>query len=104
MSKQSSIGYLLELIRLNDKEFYAMLFDDKVIEKAKQMHKQEIVEAYRNGRTDQQSGIDKWYNRSSSGYYEITYGGNQWTSELLTKYSRAKWWLTTPTSLNTGKK
>lgn len=44
MSKQSSIEYLLELIRLNDKEFYAMLFDDKVIEKAKQMYENELRE------------------------------------------------------------
>ena len=73
MSKQSSIEYLLELIRLNDKEFYAMLFDDKVIEKAKQMHKEEIDYALIKGHSDcgiftMQSECDK--------YYQETYGGN----------------------------
>lgn len=52
-----------------------------IIEQAKQMHKEEIVKAYRDGRTDQQSGIDKWYNRSSNGYYQETYGSSPKTSD-----------------------
>ena len=72
MSKQSSIEYLLELIRLNDKEFYAMLIDDKVIEKAKQMHKEEIESAYCDGGV----GVrDKTY-KGMHEYYQKTYGGD----------------------------
>lgn len=74
--KQSSIKWLVtELNQMIDyipTNKWDAIAD--IVQQAKQMHKEEIVEAYRSGRTDQQSGIDKWYNRSSSGYYEITYG------------------------------
>ena len=54
---------------------------DHLQQEAKQMQKEEIVKAYRDGRTDQQSGIDKWYNRSSNGYYQETYGSSPKTSD-----------------------
>lgn len=89
MSKQTSIQWFAE----KDTELTIQFLEGKLnqiqlaiekmqcLNKAKQMHKEEIVEAYRNGRTDQQSGIDKWYNRSSSGYYQETYGGSPKTSD-----------------------
>ena len=82
MSKQSSIEWLVNCIT-EDHMIKAKSLNEwhNIFEKAKQMHKEEIVEAYRNGRTDQQSGIDKWYNRSSSGYYQETYGGSPKTSD-----------------------
>jgi hypothetical protein len=38
-----------------------------------EQERQQILEAYREGRTDQQSPIDKWYERTSADYYNQTY-------------------------------
>ena len=43
------------------------------IEIAKGKNEEEIKEAYREGRTDQQSGIAKWYNRNAQYYFNQTY-------------------------------
>ena len=40
----------------------------------KAIEKEQIIEAYRNGRTDQQTRVPKFYNRSSALYYTSTYG------------------------------
>ena len=73
--KQSSIEYLLELIRLNDKEFYAMLFDDKVIKQAKQMHKEEIEDAYGHGQNNgYMYAHQKAITITKENYYSQTYG------------------------------
>ena len=41
---------------------------------AKEMHKQEIINAYRDGRSDQQSERpSKFYNRLSEQYYQETF-------------------------------
>ena len=84
MIKQSSIEYLLELIRLNDKEFYAMLFDDKVIEKANQMHKEEITDAWNNGMKS-----DNGHFGTSEQYYQETYGSSPKTSDNGPEYDSA---------------
>jgi hypothetical protein len=47
MKKQTAVEYLIEMIRLNDKDFYAMLFEDKVIEQAKEMEYEQIIDAYK---------------------------------------------------------
>jgi hypothetical protein len=38
------------------------------------IEKEQIIDAYRNGRTDQQTRVPKFYNRSSAIYYTSTYG------------------------------
>ena len=51
---------------------------DKVIEQAKEMHKHEIIESYREGRTAQKSKKpSKFYNRTSEQYYNEAFGGNE---------------------------
>jgi hypothetical protein len=48
------------------------------IEKALQMEKQQIIDAYRDGRSDQQSERQsKFYNRMSEQYYNETFKKNQ---------------------------
>ena len=37
------------------------------------IEKNQIIEAYRNGRTDQQSKDSRWHNRTSIFYYNETY-------------------------------
>jgi hypothetical protein len=41
---------------------------------ALKLEKEQIIEAYRDGRTDQQTRVPKFYNRSSAIYYTSTYG------------------------------
>ena len=64
---QTAVDYLIEMIRLNDKEFYAMLFDDGVIEQAKAIEKEQIEMAYANGSND------RLKNRINEQYYNETY-------------------------------
>ena len=46
--------------------------EDKFLE-AIAIEKEQIIEAYRDGRTDQQTRVPKFYNRSSAIYYTSTY-------------------------------
>lgn len=41
---QTAVDYLIEMIRLNDKEFYAMLFEDGVLQQAKQIENEQRKE------------------------------------------------------------
>ena len=50
---------------------------ESVFEQAKAMHKEEMKESYREGRTDQQSSSDSFYNRNAESYYNETFGGEQ---------------------------
>ena len=45
-----------------------------LLQQALEMEKQQIIEAYREGRTDQQSRMPLFYNRSAEHYYNETYG------------------------------
>jgi hypothetical protein len=74
---QTSIEWFIEhllgsgLLRLTKEEhkLYSELRD-----KAKQMHKKEIIESYRDGRSDQQSERpSKFYNRMAEQYYQETF-------------------------------
>ena len=49
----------------------------EVFEQAKAMHKEEVVDAYREGRTDQQSSSDSFYNRNAEQYYNEKFGGEK---------------------------
>ena len=49
----------------------------EVFEQAKAMHKEEIKESYREGRTDQQSSSDSFYNRNAESYFNETFGGEK---------------------------
>jgi len=69
MAQQTAVDYLIEMIRLNDKEFYAMLFEDGVLEQAKAMEKEQIEVAYSNGSND------RLKNRINEQYYNEKYGG-----------------------------
>jgi hypothetical protein len=70
--KQTAVDYLVESI-FNESELQDPILK-LAITLAKAIEKDQIIDAYREGRTDQQSGIDKFYNRSSASYYTSTYG------------------------------
>jgi len=46
---------------------------DQEIEQAKEIEKQQIIKAYQDGRSDQQSKDGRFYNRNSKQYYNETY-------------------------------
>jgi uncharacterized protein YjgD (DUF1641 family) len=72
MIKQTAVEYLVnELtpsIALQQKHI------DELKEKAKEMEKQQIIDAYQNGRSDQQSDVKSiFYNTNAEIYYNDTF-------------------------------
>jgi hypothetical protein len=45
-----------------------------IIQQAKAMEKEQIIDAYRDGRSDQHSKVPRFYNRNAIYYYNETYG------------------------------
>jgi hypothetical protein len=75
-NKQGSIEWIEQqfqiIIEKNNIEL------EKIWQQLKAMRKDEIVDAYREGRSDQQSPRDVWfYHRNAESYYNETYGGEQ---------------------------
>ena len=81
--KQSSIEQVFSHIKAsrNDIQYWndSMLVDWLLEQedRLKAMQKEEIVESYREGRTDQQSANDSFYNRNAEQYYNETFGGEK---------------------------
>lgn len=76
--KQSSIEYFFEEVVKWHLKPWLYVSDgglEGIYQKAKAMHKEEIVESYREGRSDQQSK-EIFYHRNSEQYYKETFGGN----------------------------
>jgi len=71
---KTAVQFLIEEIN-NDAQVQSKTMKEwnEVFEQAKELYRDQILEAYREGRTDQQSTIDKWYNRTSAEYYNQTY-------------------------------
>jgi hypothetical protein len=80
-NKQSSIDwYENKLIQLDidfggHKNYWVER--KKLRDQAKAMHKEEVKESYREGRTDQQSASDSFYNRNAESYFNEKFGGEQ---------------------------
>ena len=72
MKKQTVVKWLQEQLNPDMKTMQGVIVQD-LLEQAKEIYHDQILEAYREGRTDQQSTIDKWYNRTSAEYYNQTY-------------------------------
>jgi|694.fasta_scaffold02299_22 hypothetical protein len=73
MKKQTAVEWLqepLEHILTHEQQMQVI----GLFQQAKAMEKDQILEAYREGRTDQQSGMEKFHNRSSASYYNQNYG------------------------------
>jgi hypothetical protein len=74
MSNQTAIEWLeMQIVEL-EKDYAIPHKIYELCEQAKQMHKEEIIKAYRDGRSDQQSQKElRWYNRNAEYYYNETY-------------------------------
>jgi hypothetical protein len=71
MSKQTAVEWLVDAI-FNEVDLKDSILK-LAIQQAKEKEKEQIVEAYREGRTDQSTRVPKFYNRSSAIYYTSTY-------------------------------
>ena len=68
---ENEIDFILTTYSYNSQDFHL----NKAFEQAKAMHKEEVKESYREGRSDQQSK-EIFYHRNSEQYYNETFGGN----------------------------
>lgn len=79
MSKQSSIEWLIEQIYNNEKLFMSGNGNvlDEILEQAKQMHQEEIEDAYGHGQNNgYMYAHQKAITITKENYYSQTYGGN----------------------------
>jgi hypothetical protein len=75
MTQQTAVAWLEgEFLKLEQTTgVHGVMYE--LIEKAKEMEKQQKIEDYRSGRVDQQSGSSSnAYNRTAEQYYTETYG------------------------------
>ena len=79
MKKQTAVEWLhyhlLHLMQTKEwrsKDLHVEKFDELFIE-ALAMEREQILQAYREGRTDEQSTMPKWNNRAATCYYNQTY-------------------------------
>jgi hypothetical protein len=77
--KQTAVEWLIQ--ELNQKiDFISMDKWDMIIDilqQAKAMEKEQIIDAYRDGRSDQHSKVPRFYNRNSKYYYNETFKQDQ---------------------------
>ena len=73
--KQGCVDWLVE--EINKQKAWADPSKlDPIIQQAKAMHKEEMIEAYREGRSNQQSARNQsFYHRNAEQYYNESFGG-----------------------------
>jgi hypothetical protein len=72
MKKQTAVEWLVEQI-FNDVDLKDSILK-LAIQQAKEKEKEQIIDAYRDGRSDQHSKVPRFYNRNAIYYYNETYG------------------------------
>jgi len=73
--KQTAVEWLLQ--RFESGDMYNVEDAQFIKHQAKEMEKQQIIESYRDGRSDQQSERQsRFYNRMAEQYYNETYNKN----------------------------
>jgi len=73
--RQTAVEWLEEkLWKLDDQNYTLPQSLVEQIDQAKEMEKTQIVDAYRDGRSDQHSKVRIFYNRNAIYYYTSTYG------------------------------
>jgi len=70
--KQTAVEWLFQQLWETPKD---KLTWHSILEQAKEIEREQIIDAYRDGRSDQQSKIPSgFYNRNSQQYYTENYG------------------------------
>ena len=78
--KQSSLDYLIEQLfkTRNNSTEVKETNSESIFNQAKAMHKEEVKESYREGRSDQQSPRNvSFYHRNAESYFNETFGGEK---------------------------
>ena len=79
--QQTAVEWLVEHLETQDGIYRGFsnirTTHEKLITKAKEMEKEQMIESYRSGRIDQQNNAESNYNRMSEEHYKQTYGGNK---------------------------
>ena len=70
MKKETAVEWLIGELNGYDE-------DCEIFQIAKAMEREQILHAYREGRTDQQAGRDEYQNRTSVQFYNETYKGGE---------------------------
>jgi HEPN domain-containing protein len=66
----TAVEWLTEKLRIE----FGFAFSNNILEQAKEMEKQDIINTYRDGRSDQQSEKpSRFYNRRAEQYYTETF-------------------------------
>jgi HEPN domain-containing protein len=66
----TAVEWLEEKLRIE----FGFAFSNNILEQAKEMEKQDIINTYRDGRSDQQSEKpSRFYNRMAEQYYTETF-------------------------------
>ena len=74
MKKQTAVEWLYEHILLTPLDIRSI---NECYVQAKEMEKEQIINTYRDSRSDQQSEISTlWYNRNAEQYYKENYESN----------------------------
>ena len=79
--QQTAIEWLVENLETQDGTYRGFsnirTTHEKLITKAKEMEKEQMIESYRSGRIDQQNNAESNYNRMSEEHYNETFGGGE---------------------------
>jgi hypothetical protein len=73
MKKQTAVEWLIKQLHPTISVRLSDTYIKELTNQAKAMERDQIVNAYRDGRTDQSTRVPKFYNRSSAIYYTLTY-------------------------------
>jgi len=66
----TTVEWLTEKLRIE----FGFAFSNNILEQAKEMEKEQIINTYRDGRSDQQSEKpSRFYNRMAEQYYTETF-------------------------------
>jgi HEPN domain-containing protein len=66
----TTVEWLTEKLRIE----FGFAFSNNILEQAKEMEKEQIINTYRDGRSDQQSEKpSRFYNRMAEQYYNETF-------------------------------
>ena len=75
---KTAMQELIELIRFTDKECYATMFNEGLFDKALEKEKEQIINAYEDGKENQRESITNIYKYIiGEYYYNQTYNQNK---------------------------
>jgi ABC-type thiamine transport system substrate-binding protein len=72
MKQETAVQWLIEKFNIYLPSIHQKGLEEN-FKQALAIEKEQILDAYRHGRTDEKSGIEKWHNRTALKYFNDTY-------------------------------